>query len=789
MRWLWLLLAACSLDHDLVPCGDLLCPVGSVCTPGGCATPEAADACAGLGDGDRCMTSTIPDGTCFGGSCRAVACGNAIIDHDEACDDGNQRFGDGCSADCRSNEVCGNQVADVVNGEECDRGVVGLAADGCSSTCTLELDLWRDASPIGITPRVAAMTYFARDNVALLFGGTVAVAETWQWDGTTWMRRDPATSPPPRDGHALVHDASHQRVLLFGGYRFPSVFNDTWEWDGVTWKQWTGAKSPPPRTSMASGFDPVRGRVVIFGGYGGSSVLGDTWEWDGTTWIERMPTTSPPPMSQGTMAYDPISRRLLLLRQGSGVETWAWDGTNWTLLGAAGLSPRVGSTMVTDTVANRLLLFGGELVPSFGRTNETYTWTGTAWALLTTSGTPPTARSYAPLAFDPLRNRVVLFGGSGPASPLGDTWELATAEWSQPPAPVSPLDRRMSVLAYDARRGRAVLLGGCGRSDWPWEWDGNNWQRKIAAAPVPTPRCDSAAAYDSRRGRTLMFGGFAGAGRTNELWSWDGTAWQLLATGPIPIRSQHAMAYDSARDRLVVFGGASTTFLGDTWEWDGATWSQVVASGPSARTSHVMTYDAARQRVVLFGGIDNSTTRPADTWEWDGATWIDRTPAVSPSARNEAGFAYDPLRRTAVLYGGLNANAQQLADTWEWDGTSWRELKPIAIPDARHGMAMTYDVIRHRVVLFGGVSATAILAKTWTHGFESAAAPPERCMLANEDSDLDGLAGCADPDCIGRCAPLCIPGLPCDPALPQCGDTICAPIEDYLICPTDCPGP
>src|SRR3954471_5386119 len=42
-------------------------------------------------------------------------CGDGIVDRDkgEVCDDGNIKNGDGCSADCKSDETCGNGIADV----------------------------------------------------------------------------------------------------------------------------------------------------------------------------------------------------------------------------------------------------------------------------------------------------------------------------------------------------------------------------------------------------------------------------------------------------------------------------------------------------------------------------------------------------------------------------------------------------------------------------------------------------------------------------------------------------
>ena len=61
-------------------------------------------------------------------------CGNARIDPGEVCDDGNTVDGDGCSHDCKSNETCGNRIADVEIGEVCDDGNT-VDGDGCSANC------------------------------------------------------------------------------------------------------------------------------------------------------------------------------------------------------------------------------------------------------------------------------------------------------------------------------------------------------------------------------------------------------------------------------------------------------------------------------------------------------------------------------------------------------------------------------------------------------------------------------------------------------------------------------
>lgn len=63
-----------------------------------------------------------------------ATCGNGDPDPGEICDDGNTMSGDGCSADCLSDETCGNGVLDAAVGEACDDGNT-RPGDGCSSTC------------------------------------------------------------------------------------------------------------------------------------------------------------------------------------------------------------------------------------------------------------------------------------------------------------------------------------------------------------------------------------------------------------------------------------------------------------------------------------------------------------------------------------------------------------------------------------------------------------------------------------------------------------------------------
>src|SRR5262249_42299594 len=69
-------------------------------------------------------------GRCDHGVCVASGCGNAVVDRDEVCDDGNTVSGDGCRADCRKIEMCGDGILD--QGEGCDDGNQN-PADGCDA--------------------------------------------------------------------------------------------------------------------------------------------------------------------------------------------------------------------------------------------------------------------------------------------------------------------------------------------------------------------------------------------------------------------------------------------------------------------------------------------------------------------------------------------------------------------------------------------------------------------------------------------------------------------------------
>jgi hypothetical protein len=282
------------------------------------------------------------------------------------------------------------------------------------------------------------------------------------------------------------------------------------------------------------------------------------------------------------------------------------------------------------------------------------------------------------MAFDSARGRVVLFGGDSMQSRLfHDTWEWDGENWTQT-EDIGPGARSQHAMAYDDVRQAIVLFGGSPQSGVAadtWQWDGANWTQ--VADTGPAARSHHAMAFDRGRGRIVLFGGrLADGAPAGDTWEWDGEEWaQQEDVGP-PAREAHAMAHDAGRDRVVLYGGLSGAVArGDTWEWDGSAWKQVAHFGANPRLGSGMVFK--NERVELFGGLSSlDASEPPtlfrDTWEWDGKRWTLRQD-LGPGPRWGHAMAFDSARSRVVLFGGLPVFAPEdptvgnelLGDTWE----------------------------------------------------------------------------------------------------------------------------
>jgi hypothetical protein len=531
-----------------------------------------------------------------------------------------------------------------------------------------------------------ALSYDSARRRTVLFGGYSESlrADTWEWDGTAWIDRTPnSTGPAARASASMAYDSARGRVVLFGGstntWTPVDVLQDVWEWDGSAWHNKTPATpGPSARHGATMAYDAHRSRVVLFAGRGSSSAstFDDLWEWDGAGWFKPATgTTTPAARAQHAMAYNAVEKKVVVFG-GRGKEftkltddTWEWDGTSWKDRTPAQTKPdaRHGHAMTFDSARQRVVLFGGLsfLLPS----QETFEWDGTRWQDVTPSGSKPPARQGHAMAFDSARSRVVLFGGTALTSGnldettgggLQDTWEWDGTNWvDRTPSGAKPEVRHSHAMAFDSRRGRTVLFGGYQFvSGLPapvyqrstvyedlWEWDGFAWLKKTPGGAKPPSRGQHAMAFDAVNGKVMLFGGYSSAsGLLRDLWEWNGASWAEKApvSAPPSGRQGHSMVFDTVQQRIQVFAGReqSRTYFQDLWEWDGSAWvdKTSVHTKPSPRANLAATYDSSRARMVAFGGRSESTIQGpgappgggtqvySDTWEYDSPP--SRQPAV-----------------------------------------------------------------------------------------------------------------------------------------------------------------
>jgi hypothetical protein len=129
------------------------------------------------------------------------------------------------------------------------------------------------------------------------------------------------------------------------------------------------------------------------------------------------------------------------------------DGT-WTDLDS--IPPaRFSCSMIRDPLRNRLVVFGGR-VGAWSYFNDVRALSlgdSPAWADWTPRGESPSARAYHSAIYDPVRDRMVVFGGYDGSTGLNDVWTLSllgTPAWTRlAPTGTAPCGRWTHAAIYD----------------------------------------------------------------------------------------------------------------------------------------------------------------------------------------------------------------------------------------------------------------------------------------------------------------------------------------------------
>jgi hypothetical protein len=301
---------------------------------------------------------------------------------------------------------------------------------------------------------------------AILFGGfngddDYYLNDTWSFDGQSWTKQKPPSSPSSRAGMAMTTFAGS--VLSFGGTDANQVDHaELWSFGEGSWKDLDDGTvgAPPPRT--LAGMATLDGSVVVFGGYQGPLTsaagvdisLGDMWLWNGTIWSQLKPTTLP--SARDSMMMATLEGSVVLFGgENSDDEndtalgdTWRWDGHDWTALHPAhSPSARTFAGMAPVQVNGKtvLLLFGG-LDGGGNPFNDTWTWDGTDWTELHPAAKPDVRGACAMTSFN---GGALVFGGIGEdGHDLSDTWLWSGSSWTQSSAtgPVARLNSSLAAL-------------------------------------------------------------------------------------------------------------------------------------------------------------------------------------------------------------------------------------------------------------------------------------------------------------------------------------------------------
>ena len=293
----------------------------------------------------------------------------------------------------------------------------------------------------------------------------------------------------------------------------------------------------------------------------------------------------------------------------------------------SGPGRRYGHELVYDEAREEVVLFGG--FGSDGKSlSDTWTWNGDQWKFMSHTG--PSPRKWSGAAYDSKRHQIVLFGGregaGGGGASLNDTWVWSDEKWSLK-STTGPSGRDHHRMAYDRMRDRIVLFGGWDGSKVlgdTWEWDGRKWY--LISEEGPDPRTAYGLAFHEIRGTIVLFGGRSLERTYGDTWLWDGVKWKQVETeGPTP-RTFHGMTYDAGKAEVLMFSGRDGNRLfNELWSWDGGNWTLLDQAGPVRRGVYALSYDRKR-RLSLFHGsgirLNGEWQLEMTTWAWDGHNWM-----------------------------------------------------------------------------------------------------------------------------------------------------------------------
>ena len=508
--------------------------------------------------------------------------------------------------------------------------------------------------------------------------------------------------------------------------------------------------SPVLRYGARMVLDPRRNRFLLFGGTDGTTFYRDVWQLSlspGAGWAP-IPILGPAPTGRtlAGVVYDPVADRLIVHGGRDAAQSYAdvWElplssASGWREITPeiAGAAARYAHTAVLDSARNRLVVFGG--ANSTSVLNDTWALSldaHTVWTRLQAGAPAPPPRYDHATAYDPVHERILIFGGYGCDNScfLNDAWSLSLGSdvpWQAlSPTTAAPVRAGCSG-AYDVSRNRFCVYGGLNSSrgavsdvyalplDPPGDWV------RLGPSGVGVPgRVDASVGAYPAGDRLLVWGSNSSSVTVNQaVISGTGVSWSNWYIPTEPSERWGATAVvDAKRNRMLLYGGRGAATLSSTWilELTGAPqWVLPTLTNPPGRYEHTAILDPIRNRMLMFGGFTGSLgSERNDLWALslgDIPNWTQLTPdapAGLPPPRRGHTAIYDPIRDRMIVCGG---NAQNVAKSDVWalslarNGT-WQPLSPTGAFAARNSHSAIYDPVADRMIVFGGRNGNTFFA-------------------------------------------------------------------------------
>ncbi len=505
-------------------------------------------------------------------------------------------------------------------------------------------------------------------------------------------------------------------------------------------------------------YDESRKKTVLFGGgfrkdY--SAVL-DTWEWDGVKWVKKFPAHDPKVKNIKNLGYDWIKMawdpRLGKTVLYTGDALWLWDGQDWREVPSSKGPPPLSGFAAGDQF---LFAFGGLLSGPYRESSDFWKWDGKRWQVIPKQKIWPGPRRSPQMVWDPVRKKLVLFGGlrvTAPAGPdksasLTDLWEWDGKRWERKRRGEVMPWRKGARLCYDSVRRRMVcLLGSLYREpnvepSRTWEWDGGGWEIMEPLHHPPVPLDNSWFVYDEGRKVAVLFGGvdYKHGVIYDHTWEWNGKDWTRRSPAHRPpARWQGMEGYDPVRKVCVLYGGRrSASWFHDTWEWDGKDWKEIKGAYGPVWIRGNMAWRPADGKLYWFEPRDPSfPTADADyLWSWDGKAWRKRKtfgyPPYDPKNYGHLdGLWYDKVEDVFLWNRIQNKKGFPPfpVELWKLDPKTLRWSKTLTggeVPplNAIFLSQMEYDPFRRELVMVPGSGGG--YRSTWVMRWEDIEAGPE----------------------------------------------------------------